>query len=332
MSGKPIFSVVIPVYNVAPYISTCLNSVLAQSFSSFEIVCVNDGSTDNSVAIIQSYNDPRIRIIHQQNKGLAAARNTGINHSQGLYIALLDSDDFWLPEKLAKHFQHFKADPLLDVSYSASLFVDEDSRYIGLGQHPKTEDISPADIFCRNPVGNGSAAVMRRSFLQHLRKWSLEGHKYRYQYFDESLRQSEDIEFWLRAALDANAKFAGIKEALTCYRVNSSGLSANLERQYQTWQQGIAYNQEKHAEFFKRWLPVATAYQQRYLARRAVQTGNAKAALSWIHKAIFNHWRIITQEPVKTIETYLAALACALPKPFYNSLQQLAINAKALTK
>ena len=325
-ASQPIFSVVIPVFNVERYINTCLDSVLAQTFSNFEVICVIDGSTDDSLERISEYSDPRIRIICQENKGLAAARNTGINHSRGIYVALLDADDYWLAGKLAAHAKHLSNNAQVDVSYSASLFVDSENGKLGIGQYPRLKNISPEHIFCRNPVGNGSAAVMRRSLLVRMGTHYRHQSSGSYEYFDETLRQSEDIEFWLRAALDYDAKFEGIDQALTCYRVNASGLSANLAKQFNFWQKGIEKNLSRHPKFYATWYPRAAAYQQRYLARRAIQSGNASDALEWLRRAVTSDWRIVIDEPARTLTTAAAALCRCLPDSVYQTLQSFAIR------
>lgn len=94
--GTPLISVVVPVYNVADYLPECLDSLLAQTYPFFEVVAVNDGSTDSSLAILERYSnqDPRITIVSQRNGGLAAARNTGVTNARGEYIAFVDSDDY----------------------------------------------------------------------------------------------------------------------------------------------------------------------------------------------------------------------------------------------
>ncbi len=95
-------SIIIPVYNVEKYLSHCLDSVLAQTFSDFEVICINDGSTDNSLQILQKYlkKDDRIQIINQPNRGLSCARNAGLSIAEGKFISFIDSDDFVAPEFL----------------------------------------------------------------------------------------------------------------------------------------------------------------------------------------------------------------------------------------
>lgn len=322
----PLISVVVPMYNVAKYINTCLDSILAQSFAQFEIICVDDGCTDNTVDIVQSYQDSRIRLVRQQNKGLAAARNTGINASHGSYIAFLDSDDFWHSDKLELHFKHLCNDPSIGVSYSASAFVDEQGVAMGIGQNPKINNITQQHILCRNPIGNGSAPVIRRLALAQIAFEQTINGETRIAYFDETLRQSEDIECWLRMALNTSWKFEGIAKPLTFYRVNSGGLSANLNKQYASWEQAMEQNSVGHESFFEQWLPLARAYQKRYLARRATVSGNASDAICLILEAISLDFRIVTQEPARTIASLGCALLCALPSGIYKKLERAAMN------
>ena len=101
-------SVVIPLYNKEKQIANTLRSVFAQTYTDYEIIVVNDGSTDNSVAVVESLNDPLIRLIHQKNAGVSAARNRGIEEARGEYIALLDGDDEWKPKYLETIFNLIK--------------------------------------------------------------------------------------------------------------------------------------------------------------------------------------------------------------------------------
>ncbi|HEY9298747.1 MAG TPA: glycosyltransferase family 2 protein, partial [Phormidium sp.] len=115
-------SVIIPVYNVQKYIAAAVQSVLDQTYENFELLIVDDGSPDCSVEVCQQFTDPRIKIIRQKNRGLAGARNTGIRHAQGEYLAFLDGDDFWEPEMLAKNIAHLESSPEVGVSFNRSAF------------------------------------------------------------------------------------------------------------------------------------------------------------------------------------------------------------------
>lgn len=101
MSDRPAISVIVPVYNVAPYLSACLDSILAQSFTDWEMLLIDDGSTDQSGSICDTYaaSNMRIRVFHQENQGLSAARNTGLANARGAYITMVDSDDLLLSEE-----------------------------------------------------------------------------------------------------------------------------------------------------------------------------------------------------------------------------------------
>lgn len=121
---KPFFSVIIPAYNLGKYIATTIQSVLAQTFQDFEIIVVNDGSTDETVSIIQSFHDPRIHLVSQPNGGVSRARNAGMKKAQGSYIAFLDGDDYWYPEHLALATDFFNLHPKILV-YSNLYMLDE---------------------------------------------------------------------------------------------------------------------------------------------------------------------------------------------------------------
>jgi len=324
--SKPIFSVVMPMYNVEKYIEESIQSVLNQSYANFELICVDDGCTDNTLALVERFSDSRLRIVRQKNQGLSAARNTGINCTRGLYVALLDSDDFWHKDKLLSHYKHFEGNLKLGISYSASRFVDEGSRDMGIGQYPKLKNIQPKDIFCRNPIGNGSAAVIRRSFLLKLAKCESFNGQFRNVYFDESLRQSEDVEFWLRAILTSDEIIEGIEPALTYYRVNSGGLSANLESQFKAWNRAAEKNRQLNPRFFNTWYSRAAAYQKRYLARRAVQSRMPGVAFKYIIQAFKSDWRILIEEPGRTILTFFCIVFSFLPKCVYQFSERLFIN------
>ena len=313
----PLVSVVIPMYNVSDYILDAIESVLVQSYENFEILCIDDGSPDNSAALVSSCSDPRVKLISQKNRGLAGARNTGMNQAQGKYVALLDADDLWHKDKLKRHVEHLESSEFIDISYCPSLFMSEAGKKLSIGQFPKLTYVQNKDILCRNPVGNGSAGVIRSSLLAKIKTKSGLMSNERCEFFDERLRQSEDIEFWLRCALQHQAKFEGIAQPLTYYRINNEGLSANLEKQLASWYAAMEYNQQHNPEFFNRWFALAQAYQFRYLARRAIKSGMSQQARYYSFKAIKSSVLIMFEEPKRTLNTLVCTLFLSVtPKGF----------------
>jgi len=307
----PLVSVVIPVYNVARYIEEAIHSVLQQTFTGFEIIVVDDASPDNSIELVNAINDSRIKIISQANRGLAGARNTGIRHAKGEFIAFLDSDDYWQPEKLAQHIKLMQHNTHCGVSFSASLFVDENSQSLNKIQAPlKQADYTASDIFCRNPIGNGSAPVIRKDILEKI-AFNTDD-KPDTQYFDETLKQSEDVECWTRIALTTHTEFHYLNQPLTYYRLNHSGLSANVEKQFQTWQSVLDKITNYAPDFAQQYGTLAKAYQLRYLARRQIFEGQAKQACQLVCQALKTDKRILFKEPKRTLETLFAALVLSL--------------------
>ncbi len=317
----PLVSVVIPIYNVEKYIKKALTSVINQTYKNIEILCVDDGGKDASTDIVKQFSDPRLVLIKQHNRGLSGARNTGITAAKGEFIALLDADDFWHPRKLCGHVQHLLSDEKIGCSYCPSLFVDDDDNEIGLGQFPRLTDVTPRYIFCRNPVGNGSAPVFRKAALEQIAFFRQD----RKMYFDEDLKQSEDIECWTRIALTTEWTFAGISSPYTYYRINMGGLSANLYGQLDSWKKAMANLRIQHKGFFAKYYSLALAYQYRYLARRAIQARNKQDAIKLIVKALLTKPSIVLEEPNRTLTTVTCAMLATLPTSVYMWLESSAI-------
>ena len=298
-------TIVIPVYNGEATLREAIDSALAQSYGAFEVLVVDDGSTDNSVGIVHSYNDERLLMVQQKNGGLNNARNTGIRMARGNLIGLLDADDVWAPTKLEKQIEHLQSDPGVGLSFAGSWMIDLESNPTGLRQTPQTKNITPADLLYRNPVGNGSTPVMRREMLDEIaHPHPIEGHTC---WFDEELRQSTDIECWIRLSLQTSWKIEGIDEQLTGYRVNPAGLSANVLRQYDTWLQMVQKTAAYAPEFIAEHGALAKACQLRYLARRAISLRQPGLAWAFAKASFTSSPRIFFDQPMKTITTFGAA-------------------------
>jgi len=320
-----IVSVIIPVYEVEKYIASAVQSVIEQTYQDWELLIIDDASPDRSIEICQQFSDPRIQIICQENRGLAGARNTGIRHAVGEYIAFLDGDDIWLPQKLEKHIAHLQAHPQTGVSFSQSVFIDEAGKLLGNYQMPQLTGITPAYLLRCNPVGNGSAAVVRRSALDAIRfTANLHGTTEDF-YFDEHFRRSEDIECWLRITLQTTWELNGLPEVLTMYRVNSAGLSASLLPQLASWEQMIEKTRSYAPSLIAQSAKQARAYQLRYLARSALRLQAGVMAVKLIHQALMAHWQILLEEPRPTFLTWVAAyILCLLPR-LYSQIELVAV-------
>ncbi|OWY69390.1 glucosyl transferase [cyanobacterium TDX16] len=321
-------TVIIPVYQVEKYIAKTINSVLVQTYKNFELLIVDDGSTDRSYEICQQFTDPRIQIIRQQNQGVAAARNTGIRHAQGDYVALLDGDDLWVPHKLEKHVEHLDKSPNVGLSFSRSAFIDEADKPLGIYQMSKLTDITPLDLLCRTPIGNGSVPTIRKELLEAIKFIDPRSGEVSYFDCDRSLHPSEDVECWLRMMLKTDWKIEGLAEALTLYRVNPKGFSAQLYKKLSSWETMLkkarAYTSP---EMMAEWEKPAMAYQLRHLARRAVTLSAGSTAVEFSFKALSTYMSILFEEPRRTVMTLAAAyLLWLLPNSTYHQIQSLALQ------
>jgi len=308
----PLVSIVVPAYNVARTLAETLDALLAQTFTDLEVIVVNDGSTDETLSIAEGYAaDPRMRIITQRNRGLAGARNTGIAAAKGAYIGFCDSDDIWEAWKLDAHVQHLNSAPQVGVSYAGSSLINDDGGFLSRSQEPRLCNVDAAHILKRNPVGNGSAPVIRKEVFEAI-AYTPEFETERPWYFDENFRQSEDIECWMRIALTTDWMFEGVEGLLTRYRINSNGLSSATDRQLAAWETMVRKLTPLAPDFFAQNAHVARAYQLRYLARRAVSDRKGTHALELFRAACAQSCRMWIEEPAKTVTTFVAAVALHL--------------------
>jgi glycosyltransferase involved in cell wall biosynthesis len=215
-------SVIIPSYNSARFVAQAVDSVLAQTYPDFEVIVVDDGSTDDTQVVLAAYSG-RIRYIRQENRGLAGARNTGFLASRGDYLLFLDSDDLIHPDKLALHVSLMEAEPASGLVYSAWQQINADGTQV-LGEvRPNRQGQLLKELLRRHFFFFASAAVLRRECLE------------RVGLFDESLQWSEDADMWLRLAR-AGYAFGYIDLPLVQYRIHEDSMTANTSpEQVQAW-------------------------------------------------------------------------------------------------
>ena len=180
-------SVIIPTYNRAKKVCHAVSSVLDQTFTDFEIIVIDDASTDDTNERLRQYSN-RIKVIsHSENKGVSAARNSGINNAKGKYIALLDSDDYWLPEKLRIQIDFFNDNPDALICQARELWIRKGKRVNPAKKHlkPSGNIFIPSLKLC---LVSPSAVMFRKSILDEVGM------------FDEEFPVCEDYDLWLRIA------------------------------------------------------------------------------------------------------------------------------------
>jgi glycosyltransferase involved in cell wall biosynthesis len=210
-------SVVVPSFDTAPYVRETLRSLFAQTVRDLEVVVVDDGSRDDSLAVLAGIDDPRLTVVAQANRGLAGARNTGLLLARAAQVGFCDADDLWAPDKAAKHLALLDAEPRVGLTFSYSAYVDADGHPTGQFLISRRRAPSARDIIRRNHIGNGSTVVMRTDMIR------LGG------LFDETLGSCEDFEMWVRAAACTPYTVRLLPEALTGYRIRPGSMSTTYD-------------------------------------------------------------------------------------------------------
>ena len=207
-------SVILPAYNRGYCICFAIESVLNQNYSNFELIVIDDGSTDDTSDVIQKYND-KIIYIYQQNQGAAAARNAGMRKAKGEYIAFIDSDDLWTREHLEKHINVLDANIEYAMSYNLARIIDHRNIETGLSAINVflDEDIYPEMLFINNNIITTPSVVLRKLVLDEIGN------------FDESMDMCEDIDLWRRIA--KRHKVKRIPEFLTIVNTRENQFCPN---------------------------------------------------------------------------------------------------------
>lgn len=238
-------SVIILTHNRAEILPSAITSVLSQTFQDFEIIIVDDCSKDNTQEVVRGFNDKRIKYIRNEvNKGEAGSRNVGIMNSNAEYIAFLDDDDEWLPDKLKLQIDLLENNPsVVGVVYTGYVEVDRSNNKIIWQMVPAKRGNIYKDIFVKNYVGVPSTVVLRRACFE---KVSL---------FDENIIYPTDYDMWIR--LSNKFSFEYIKESLVRYYVHENSISGNLELRIRgaekilkKYEQSFSLNSKAHSQCY----------------------------------------------------------------------------------
>lgn len=211
----PAVSVIMPAYNVAPYIGDAIESVLAQTCTDFELIVVNDGSTDATGAIAGGYaSDGRVRVVHQANGGISAARNHGLRLARGEVFAILDSDDVWEPGYLSAQMRILEERPEVDIVTGNAWFLGSSLHGQLARPYPDPRPQPSLAGILADETAIFIMSVFRRRVFERIGP------------FDETLRTNEDYDYWLRAAC-AGFVFHRNDQPLGFYRRRDDSLSAS---------------------------------------------------------------------------------------------------------
>lgn len=279
--NQPLISVVIPVYNRASVLSAALRSVTAQTFRDFEIIVIDDGSTDDIAATLGGFDTLSIRLLrHSQNRGAAAARNTGVRAAQGRFIAFLDSDDVWMPDKLAQQITVIEsADGSTKACCTSYVAVRDDGKRESLVRLAARLDWNRHLLLGCN-VSPGTTLLVERSCFEEVG------------YFDESMRRLEDWDWMLRYT--ARYRLATVDEALAKIYINTAPSEDDVRR-------ALVIMREKH-------LPSAAASslsaRQRFLSALLLEESAARYRERRLFRAVISLARSYISYPFRNLSFY----------------------------
>ncbi len=321
-------SVIIPCFNAQDSIEATLKSVMDQTYSDFDVIVVDDGSTDSSIMKVwemrELLNERNIvlHIISQKNSGVSAARNRGVQESTAQYIAFLDADDRWDCDKLTEHAAFMQDNPDVGISFArVRLFnsaLDEEQKKATstISSLPVGEQ-SLRSVFAENPTTTTSNLVVSRRVFDQVGG------------FNEQMSFAEDQEFIVRVLSQTQNRVVGMESVLTDYHISIDGLSSDLMQMYKGWLQMVDSVKSYDAEFVAAELDQAKALYCRYLARRSLRVNADPALGCYFCWQSFRHDRsIFLREPLRTVPVVgLSLFRCLLPRSLGEHLMRWVNNA-----
>ncbi|MEN9519552.1 MAG: hypothetical protein RLZZ381_2140 [Cyanobacteriota bacterium] len=215
----PQISVIVPAYNAERTILETIQSVQQQTFQDFEIIVIDDGSQDQTVKLVQTIQDQRLQIFAYENGGVSVARNRGISHATGEFVAFLDADDLWTIDKLELQLTALKENPKAGVAYSWTCFMDVDEQGKPVSFLPSSKYSFAGNVYknllVSDFIHSGSNTLIRRAAIESTGK------------FDPTLKSCEDWDYWLRLA--TRWHFAVVPKHQLLYRRTPESLSSKVE-------------------------------------------------------------------------------------------------------
>ena len=313
----PLVSVIIPAYNSANYIEEALESVFEQTFQDFEIIVIDDGSTDETGEVLKKYGD-RIRLLFQDNGGCASARNKGIRIARGKYIAFLDADDLWMPTKLEKQVAMFEKNENLGMMTTGVYSFDEKGVF-GYSKN-KRKILMPGDvarnIFLHSNVGTPTVMVRKEVFdiVGLFEERTQQGEKV-------FLSHGSDDNMWVRIAAHFDVEL--IDEALAKIRVHPSMMTLNKLDLLESVKYNIHLLKTKYGDKVKKKIekaiPIKTSHVQFAIGYGYYESGNYREARKAFIKGAY-HWIWFWKNPLYLALTFIPSGLTTLLKSLKRKL------------
>lgn len=290
-------SVVIPAYNAAPWIGRAIQSVVDQTFRLVEIIVVDDGSNDSTADVVATFNG-KVKYIRQSNAGPAKARNTGIAAASGDWLAFLDADDWWMPNKVEEQHRKLRESPDAILVYTSLRMIAEDGT-VYIKQSTPADDLWPR-LRYSNPIAPSSVLVAARSMRQ------VGG-------FNERHKGTADWEAWVR--LRRVGKFVNVTEPVTCYRLVPESLGSNAEHMFHDFCQMLDSTLVGDLSGMARliWKRRILAFQAYSAAMTARSANQSAQEIAYLLRS-FREW----PSPLWHLKRY-AALAFTLKRRLFRS-------------
>ncbi len=214
-----LISIIMPVFNGLPFLKEAIDSVIAQTYKKFELIVVNDGSTDKTQIVLDEFQKKlgkKMIVIKQKNQGQVIAKNRGIKRAKGKFIAFLDSDDIWEKDKLEYQVKRFEKNKNLGLCYTEAVLIDERSRVIGYRSANRNYTGRCFEKLIEKNQITASSVMIKRECLNCIG------------IFDETLRTCENWDMWLRISLFFEIQY--IPRPLTYYRIHKNHMSSNISK------------------------------------------------------------------------------------------------------
>ncbi|WP_159783163.1 glycosyltransferase [Sodalinema gerasimenkoae] len=310
-------SVILPVYNGVSTITDTINSVLGQTFQEFELIVIDDGSTDDTVSVIETIKDDRLRIHQFENAGQGESRNRGAALAQGEYLSFIDADDLWTPDKLESQWQALQTHPQAAVAYSWTDHIDENNQFFRAGPHLTFSGDVYKKLIISDFVGSGSNVLIRKAAFDEVGG------------FAPHLTPAEDWDLWVRLA--ARYEFVVVPQVHILYRTLTTSSSFNLAKMEASSVQVMERIFAQAPPELQGLSQLCRGHRYKYLTYKALdltpQRQRARAAFRFLALALWYDlslwrrrviWKVLLRATIAVVfpRTWVISLLKQQPKPF----------------